>query len=188
MTAVLRDLRLALRKLGREPRFTALAVIILALGLGAAVTMFSLVNTYVLRSLPYPEADRLVWLHRTVDGKRAGQGHSAVALRDFQRQSQVFESVAGLAWRDPLLEQPGQTPVSVWGVDVTSDFLNVLRVKPHLGRGFLPEEGQPGRDRVVMVSTRFWQERLGGDPGIIGRQLRLDGESHTIVGVLARSE
>jgi predicted permease len=185
MAAVLRDLRLALRRLGREPRFTALAVIILALGLGAAVTMFSLVNTYVLRSLPYPEADRLVWLHRTVDGKRAGQGHSATALREFQRHNQVFESVAGLAWRDPLLEQPGQTPVSVWGVDVTSDFLNVLRVKPRLGRGFLPEEGQPGRDRVVMVSTRFWQERLGSDPGIIGRQIRLDGESHTIVGVLA---
>jgi putative ABC transport system permease protein len=182
---MLGELRSALRALGRQPRFTALAVIILALGLGAAVTMFSLVNALVLRALPYPEAERLVFLFGAVDGKRAGTAHSLAAFREYQRQDQVFESVVAFRWRDPVLELPGQTPASVWGLDVTADFLKVLRVEPRLGRGFLRGEDQQGSPRVAIISTRFWQERLGGDPAVIGRQIRLDGDVHTVVGVMA---
>jgi predicted permease len=180
-----RELRLAARRLWRRPGFTALAVVILALGLGASVTMFSLVNALVLRALPYPEAERLVFLFAAADGKRAGTAHSLAAFREYQRQDQVFESVAAFRWREPVLEQPGQTPASIWGLDVSADFLNVLRVQPRLGRGFLPGEDQPGRPRVAIVSTRFWQDRLGGDPGVIGRPIRLDGQTHTVVGVMA---
>ena len=180
-----RELRLAVRRLWRRPGFTALAVVILALGLGASVTMFSLVNALVLRALPYPEAERLVFLFGAADGKRAGTAHSLAAFREYQRQDQVFESVAAFRWREPVLEQPGQTPASLWGLDVTADFLRVLRVEPRLGRGFLPGEDRPGGQRVAIISTRFWQDRLGGDPGIIGRQIRLDGEVHTVVGVMS---
>jgi putative ABC transport system permease protein len=182
---MLADLRRALRTLWRQPGFTALSVAILALGLGASVTMYSLVNTLVLRALPYPEPHRLVQLERRSAAGRPTGGHSPVGLAFYQRQPQLFEAVAAYAWRDPVLELPGQAPVTVWGVDVSAGFLDVLKVKPRLGRGFSQNEDQPGHDRVAIISTRLWQGRFASDPGIIGRQIRLMGQIHTVVGVMS---
>ena len=145
---MLDDLRRALRSLWRQPGFTALSVAILALGLGASVTMFSLVSTLVLRALPYPEPDRLVQLERRSAAGLPSGAHSAADLLAYRQQSQVFEAVAAYAWQEPVLEVPGQAPVSVWGVHVSAGFLDVLKVKPRLGRGFFPDEDRAGNDQV----------------------------------------
>jgi putative ABC transport system permease protein len=182
---MIRDLRLATRGLLRQPGFSVLAVVILALGLGAATAMFSVVDALFLRALPYADADRLVRLHRTVGADSADKLHSVGAFYEYRAQSAVFEGVAAVHLRDTSLTiEPGQAPDMIWGTVVTADYFDVHKVRPRLGRVFLPEEYQAGRDRVVVLSTQLWQSRFGSDPSIVGRKVQLDGEAFTVVGVM----
>jgi putative ABC transport system permease protein len=184
---VLADLRLAMRRLRRQPGFSALAITILALGLGAATAMFSLVDGLLLRPLPFGDADRLVRIHRTLGGgpDSGDKGPSVGAFLAYRALTDVFAGVAAIDMRDTRFEgQPGEPPDMLWAAGVTPDFFDVLQVRPHLGRSFLPDEYQRGRDHVVLLSTQLWQTRFGGDPAILGRQIRLDDQSYTVVGVM----
>jgi predicted permease len=177
------DLRLAARRLVRQPGFSALAVAILAVGLGVTTTVFSLFNAILLRPAPFPQSERLVRVYRTV-GRDKAFAHSVPSLRDQREQNTVFQGMAGFSWRNFGLAEAGGPPERLQGMQVTADFFPVLEARPQLGRLFLPEEDQPGRNQVVVLSAELWQGRFGGDPGVVGRQLRLDGETVTVVGVM----
>jgi predicted permease len=182
---MLRDLRLALRRLLHQPGFSALAVIILALGLGAATAMFSLVDALYRRPLPFAEADRLVRIHRPVSADQVDGFHSAGAFLQYRGLTEVFEGVAAITLVDTAMEiEPGQTPDVTRGTRVTADYFEVFKVRPRLGRLFLPQEYQPGQHRVLLLSSQLWSSRFGGDPNVVGRQVRLWGTPYTVVGIM----
>lgn len=187
METLLQDVRFGLRMLARSPSFTAVAVLTLALGIGANTAIFTVISAVLLRPLPYKDPDRLVMVYNTVPDEPGVRINPAPADGlDWKAQNQVFEDMAILDWDiDPALSQAGE-PVKVPGLGVSANFFSLLGVKPALGRAFLPEEDQPSRDNVVVLSYGLWQRRLGADPGIIGKAMRLDGESFTVVGVMPK--
>jgi predicted permease len=183
---LLQDLRYGLRMLMRNPGFTIVAVLALALGIGANTAIFSVVNTVLLRPLPYknPEALMTVWEDATHMGFPFNTPSPANFL-DWREQSTVFEGMAALAQRSFNLTGAGE-PERFDGRKVSANLFTILGVEPILGRTFRPEEDQPG-SRVVIFSHGVWQRRFGGDPGIIGRPVNLDGESYTVIGVMPRT-
>ncbi len=177
-------MRYGWRGLLKSPGFTVVAVLSLALGIGANTAIFSLVHTVLLKSLPYHEPDRLVmvWEDQSAAGFPRNMAAPANFL-DWKQQNQAFESMAALDWREFNLTGDGR-PEKVIAYGVTSDFFPLLGVKPWLGRTFLPEEDKPGANRVVVLSHTFWQSRFGGDRGIIGKEILLNGENHVVIGVM----
>jgi putative ABC transport system permease protein len=181
---MLRELRLALRRLNRQRGFTALAVLILALGLGATTTMFSLVSA-AMRPMTLPDPDRLVRVNVGVGSQASGYlFFPPFVFRHLRAHNDLFDGMAAIQLRRRGLGAPGQPPQPAWTLDVTADFFPLLGMGPALGRVFLPEEDQPGRNRVVVLSHGAWQERFGGDPGIVGRSLQLGAQTVTVVGVM----
>jgi len=180
------DVRYALRTLRTTPGFTLGAVLVLMLGIGANTMMFSLVNATMLRPLPLPDPDRLmtVWTTRVEDPSVFGIT-SLPNYRDWQARNHVFEDIAlfDSAGRGYNLTSHGE-PEQVPGVRVTATFFPVLGVQPMLGRTFLAEEEEPGRDRVVVLSYGLWVRRYAADAAIVGRTIRVDGEPYTVVGVM----
>jgi len=187
----LSDLLFAARMMRKAPVFTAVAVLTLALGIGANATIFSVINATLLKALPFPEPDRLVLVFQT-----HGRGPddinivSAPNFWDWQRRNSVFECMAVFdsAGKGYSLGAGGDRleAEQVSGLRVSSDFFAVLGVKPFLGREFMPEEETAGRDRVVILSHGLWERRYGADRGIVGRPIRIDGESSIVVGVMPR--
>ena len=180
------DLRYGLRMLLRSKSFTAIAVLALALGIGANSAIFSVVNTVLLRPLPYKNPDALmtVWEDATHMGFPFNTPSPANFI-DWRDQNTVFEGMAALAQRSFNLTGAGE-PERFDGRRVSANLFTLLGVQPELGRGFLPEEDQPGT-RVVILSHGVWQRRFGGDRGIVGKPLTLDGESYTVVGVMPKT-
>ena len=184
METLLKDFRYGIRSLLKRPSFTAIAVITLALGIGANAAIFSLVNAVLLRSLPLADPDRLVMIWE--DASFVGFPRNTPAPAnyvDWKTQSQVF---SGMAAQDTLsfnLTGDGE-PEKVEAFGVTADFFPLLGVKPALGRVFTKEEDTPGANKVVILNHTLWQQRYGGEQDIIGRQLLLDGEKYTVVGVM----
>src|SRR5580704_8426826 len=177
-----RDLVFGFRLLWKDPGFTTVAVLALALGIGANTAIFSVVYATLLAPLPYHEPDRIVMVWSHVAG--SNNGVSAGDFLDWQRQNSTFESVA--AWTGTALSlNSGSQPEQIQGSACTPQFLHVLGQPMLLGRDFLPEEGQVGKEHVAVLSYRLWQDRFGGDKNIIGQQLRLNGEQYAVVGVLA---
>src|SRR5262245_40412565 len=172
---MIQDLRFGLRMLFKNPGFTAVAVLTLALGIGANTAMFSVLNTYLFRPLPYPDSDRLVRIFRTSPHSQSWP-HSPGNFFAHNEQNNVFESMAAFSSIRPNLANPGEPAERLQGITATSDFFAVLSVQPALGRVFTPEEHEPGSDTVAVISDRFWTGRFGSDPNIIGRTLRLDGQ------------
>src|SRR5256714_7554455 len=177
------NLRFAFRSLLRSPGFTFLAIITLGLGLGATTAMFSIVNTVLLKPLPYPQNEQLQRLDRVTPQNPQGRVSPADYL-DLQREMQPYGEIGAYALGDTSLSEPGQPAEVVRALRITSNLLTVLRVQPQLGRNFLPREDTPGNDRVVILSQRCWQQRFGAARDIIGHTIRVDGEPHEIVGVL----
>ncbi|WP_224362168.1 ABC transporter permease [Hyalangium versicolor] len=178
------DLRHALRALRRTPGFTLTAILSLALGLGATNAMFAVVNGVLLRPPPYAEPDRLVLVWTTSPSRNMTRLPSSEPdFRDFRRQAQAFEEISAYSTGDHSL-QTAEVPERVRGLSVAGDMLKVLKVHPALGRGFLPEEEIFGQHRVVLISQGLWKRRFGKDPAVLGKSLNLDGQEHTIVGVL----
>ncbi|MET0537038.1 MAG: ABC transporter permease, partial [Xanthobacteraceae bacterium] len=167
----------------RSPGFTLLAVITLGLGIGANTAMFSVLNSLLLKPLPYPESAELDRIDRATTQNPQGRLSPADFL-DLQRERQGYGEVAGYSLGDTSLSQPGQPAEMVRAMRATTNLFATLRVQPQLGRDFIPREGLPGNDRVVIISERCWQNRFGGRADVIGRTLRIDGEPHEIVGVL----
>ena len=185
MDGWLQDLRFGARSLLRRPGFTAAATATLALGIGATVAIFSVVNGVLLRPLPYPQPDRLVYLRQvdTRDGSAsAGVDHPDVR---FWREEVPGLAVAGYATIRPTLTGTGTDgePEAIHGARVTSGLLSVFGLEPALGRDVTAQEDVPGGPNVLVISYAFWQGRLGGDPDVVGRSLTLDGEAWEIVGV-----
>src|SRR6266700_2565383 len=176
------DLRFALRQLRESPAFTLIAVITLALGIGLNTAIFSLINDLFLRGLPFKEPERL--LHVYSNARERNLLELAVSIPRFQhyREAQkIFDGFAGENNVPFTLTGLGD-PVQLFGGKVTSNYFDVLGVKPIRGRNFLPEEEESAD--VAMVTENFWRKRMGGDPNVIGRSSTLDGVPHTIVGVL----
>jgi putative ABC transport system permease protein len=180
------DLRFGLRMLLRTPAFTAIAVLALALGIGANSAIFSVVNTVLLRPLPYknPDALMMLWEDATHLGFPINTPAPANFI-DWRDQNTVFEGMAAMAQSSFNLTGTGE-PERFRGRRVSANLFSLLGVEPQLGRGFRAEEDQPG-SRVVILGYGMWQRRFAGDPGIIGRPLNLNGEAYTVVGVMPRT-
>jgi predicted permease len=181
---IIQDIRFGLRMLVKSPTFTVVAVIALALGIGANSAIFSVVNTVLLRPLPYQDPDRLVMVWE--DNSRHGYPRDTPAAAnyiDWRDQNQVFEGMAATAEMSFNLTGAGE-PERIDGKRVSANLFNLLGVEPYLGRAFSSEEDQPGGGRVVILSHGLWQRRFGSDMKIIGQSLNLNGESYTVVGVM----
>src|SRR5215217_1680410 len=185
MSSLFNDLRFGLRMMVRNPVFTAIAIITLALGIGANTAIFSVVDAVLLRPLPYPDADRLVFLWSTMNAH--GVPQSGSALPDYQGwrdHNKVFDGLGGFYYGDFNLATENEPPERIQGAYITSNLFAVLQVPPALGRTFVPEEEQFGRHRVVLLSDKLWQRRFGGAPNIVGREIRLGGAPYTVAGVM----
>jgi putative ABC transport system permease protein len=183
-----RDLRYAARGLAREPGFAAVAVLTLGLAIGANTAIFSVADALLLRPLPLPRADRLVLLVRNFS---AGKTDSISVPKFFffrERMQRVFSSTAAYESLGTGFNLVGDgLPERLRGAHVTTGFFPTAGVQPMLGRNFLPEEDRPGGRRAVVLSHRLWVRRFAADPRILGRQLVLNGESYTVVGVMPAS-
>lgn len=183
----LRDFRFAIRVLLRTPAFTATVVLTLALGIGAATTIFSLIDTILLRPLPYPNAGRLVAIHEMKPGD--GEMRTPVApgrLEDWQQLNRAFVALAGSS-ADVMTDNTGTAPERLEAAFVSPRFFAVLSTPPKLGRAFAAEEERAGGPTAVVISEGFWKRRFGSDPGVLGRSLRLMGTNYVIVGVMPAS-
>ena len=186
MESLLSDIRYALRTWIGNPAFTAIAVLTLALGIGANTTMFSVVNATILRRLPFPEPERLATLWKgPVNNADRLNIVSMPNFRDWQERSRTLESLAlfDSAGRGYNLTGQGEAE-QVSGVRVTASFFTVLGVRPLLGRTFTSEEEMPGNDRVVVLSHGLWTRRYAADPSIVGRTIDINSRAHTVVGVM----
>src|SRR5262245_51002802 len=178
------DLKFAFRQLLKSPAFTIVAVLALALGIGANSAIFSVVNGVLLRPLSFAEPERVVWLHES--NLKLGFPVFSIApgtFLDWQAQNHVFESLAATGSSDFNLTGLDK-PQGVLAGRVSATLFPLLRVRPTLGRVFLPEEDAPGRNDLVLLSRSFWQRQFGGDDKIIGKQLTLNGQTRTILGVV----
>jgi putative ABC transport system permease protein len=183
MLTLWQDLRFAARMLRTNPGFTAVAVLALALGVGANTAIFSVINGVLLRPQPYSEPERLVSLWLTPTGEREEGFASFKDVADWRAQTRSFEEVASFRHTTYTLNGVGE-PQRVEAMRVSAGFFPLLRVQPAAGRAFRPEEDVPGGENVVVISHEFWQRSFGGDRGVLGRRLLLNAQPHTVVGVL----
>ncbi|HSE98930.1 MAG TPA: ABC transporter permease [Blastocatellia bacterium] len=182
MQTLLADLRYAVRIALKNPGFTLVAVTALALGVGAATAIFSVVNAVLLRPLPYGDPDRIVLVTET--GASGDERWAAPAdFIDWAEQNQVFESIGAMRWWSANLTGAGE-PERVQGALISVGLFDVFGVRPALGRTFIEDEGREGRDSVVLLSHALWQRRFGGDPDIVGKSVSLNGASLTVIGVM----
>ena len=185
MGTFVKDLRYGLRMMAKNPGFTAVAVLTLALGIGVSTTLFSVVNGVLLNPLPYPQPDRLVALYsRTADSPRWSIPYPN--FLDWVRDNRSFSALAAYREEDYNLTGMGE-PERVAGEMVSASFFPVLGVKPALGRTFLPEEDQVGARPVVLISDSLWKRKFGSAPDAVGKTLTLSGAGYTIVGVIPAS-
>jgi predicted permease len=185
---LLQDLKYALRTLARDRGFTTVAILILALGIGANIAVFSVVNTLLLRPLPFPGSEQLVRiLERDPKGGESSMTYSTDAMQEFQAKNRSFQQVTGyFAFSGPdnnKLMGNGQ-PQPVTGLMVAGNFFPTLGVAPILGRNFSTEETLKNSRPVAMLSYPFWKRQFGGNPGIVGQTMDIDGQQVTVVGVL----
>jgi putative ABC transport system permease protein len=179
-----RDVRFGLRMLARSPGFTMVALITMALGIGATTAIFSVVNGVLLKPMPYPEAERIVYLAEN----NLSRGWPTFALSplnfsDWQEQNRSLELMATYQSRS-VTYTGGERPRRLAAYEVSEEYLQVLGGGPVVGRGFAEEDMGPNREGVVLLDHGFWQESFGGDPEVLGRSMVLDGEPYTIIGVL----
>jgi len=190
MNGMFQDLRFAVRQLLKSPGFAAVAVITLALGIGANTAIFSVVNGVLLRPLPFKDADELVRIWHTPPA-RSFPGMttfsvSAANYVDWERQNQVFERMAIYTGHGFTLTGGGK-PQQLFACAATYGFFKTLGVQPMLGREFSPQEDQPGHSDVVILSYRLWQEQFGSNPAIVNQKINLDGHNVLVAGVMPRS-
>jgi putative ABC transport system permease protein len=178
MDTLIQDLRYSLRQLSKNPGFTLVAVITLALGIGANTAIFSVVNAVLLRALPYAEPDRLV-----VPLREGHSGNTPATFLDWKRDNHVFENMGAAEVWSPNLTGIDK-PEEIDGLHVTSDIFPVLGVRPILGRWFTADDDVLGRDHKVVLSYGFWQRRFGGSKDVIGRTIEFNGVPYDIVGVM----
>ena len=184
MSTLLQDLRFGVRMLMKNPGFTAVAVLTLALGIGANTAIFSVVNAVLFRQLPYRDAGQLVivWEQNLPRGWHTNTV-SAANFDDWKSQNTVFSDMAAVDPTSFNLTGIGE-PMEIEGERVTANLFTLLGVQPMRGRGFSAADDNPSSPLAAVISYGLWQRNFGGDPGVIGRQISLDGRSHTIVGIM----
>ncbi len=182
MSKVWQDVRYALRSLAKSPGFTAIAVLTLALGIGANTAIFSVVYGALLSPLPYPEPDQLVMVWSTVRGNN--NSVSAGDYLDWKRENSAFQDLLAFTGGSFSLSGSGKPEVVQTRI-LSPGWFNLQGIPFFLGRDFRADEGTVGQDQVVVMTHQFWKERFGGDPQIIGHELRLDGHPYSVIGVLA---
>lgn len=187
MTGALQDLRYALRQLRKNPGFTLIAVITLALGIGANSAIFSVIDAVLLRPLPFHAPSRLVAVSATEPGRRDNIGVSYPTFLDWRAQNHVFEGLSVFREDDFTLTGRGE-PAHLTGAVVSANLMSVLGVLPAIGRAFIPAEDQPGGTGLpVILSHNLWQDRFGSNPKIVGQSLTLGGQTFAVVGVMPAS-
>ena len=177
------DLRFALRQLRKSPGFTSVAVLTLALGIGVATAMFSVIYATVLRPLPFPEPDRILYVE-THAAATYTQPASWPGYIEEREQNHTFENLAGFNSYSGVNIDTGSQILHLRNTATSDHFFDVLGAKPLIGRTFLPGEEQDGRNSVAVLSYEVWQQYFGGDTGVLGRSVRIDGFPYTIVGVM----
>ena len=184
MERVLQNIRYGLRMLRKQPGFTAVAVLALALGVGANTAIFSVVNGVLLRPLPYTDPDNLVMVWESnIPRSRLTNVASPANYLDWKRQTQTLDPLAALVQIQLNLTSEGD-PVELDAQYVTTNFFDTLGVQPARGRGFTEEEGQTGKDQVAVLSHNLWQQRFGGSDEVLGRAITLNGRSFTVIGIM----
>jgi putative ABC transport system permease protein len=182
-----RDLRFALRSLAKMPGFTAIAIVVIAVGIGANTAVFSVINTVLLKPLTYPDPQSLVQLMNT-GPEGTFSGANVPKFNIWHQQSSIFQCTAGYDQGGAGLNLTGgNDPEQVQGIHVTADYFRLFGAPILAGRTFTPGEDSPHGGKVVVLSYGLWKRRFGGDPGIIGRNIQLDGQPYVVVGVIARS-
>jgi putative ABC transport system permease protein len=184
MENLFKDIRYGVRSLLKRPGFTAVALITLALGIGANSAMFTVVNAVLLRPLPYPEPERIVLL----EGINPAQGitlsnMSVPDFADWQNQNTVFDQMAGFVSGGVLLSSGDETE-RVRGASVTADFFPLFRSNASVGRTFQADDSQSGRESTAVLSYGLWQRRFGADRNVVGSKVMLSGKNTTVVGVM----
>jgi len=183
MNGLLQDMRYALRQLRKNPGFTVVAVLTLALGIGANTAIFSVIETVLLRPLPFGAPDRLVWLNGKFP-QSDGAGVSPPDFRDYRADNKTFERLAAMGYIAFPANLAGDKPEQVLTTIVSASFFDTLGTRPLLGRDFLPSDEQVNLPQVAILGYGLWQRGFGGDRDIVGRNVRIDSQSLTIVGVL----
>ncbi|MGH9611726.1 MAG: ADOP family duplicated permease, partial [Bryobacteraceae bacterium] len=179
------DIQYALRMLRKNPGFTAVAILSLALGLGANTAIFSVVNAVLLRPLPYPESGRLVWVAISFPSFHGDEMMTDVDYAEWSLHNHTFSGIAAYGQHSCVVTG-GASPESIHCGFATQNLLPILRVEPILGRDFIPPEDKPGGPKVAILGYGLWQRRFGGDRGVAGKPITIDGEIRTIVGVMPR--
>ena len=177
------DVIYGLRTLRKSPGFTAVAVLTLALGIGANTAIFSVINAVLLEPLPFGDPDAIVAVYESPPDRFSPSFFSPGMYLDWKEHNDVFESMSVISGTGRILTGEGE-PEQLLGVEVAPEFFSLLRVPPLLGRGFLPGEDLPGNDQVVVLSYGLWQRRFGGDPDVVNRTVTLTGKSCIVVGVM----
>ncbi len=189
MDTFLKDLRFGLRMLAKSRSVTVIAIIALALGIGATTSIFSFVDAVIIRRLPYPHPQQLVGLGEDRIQKNAGYiqtGVSPLNVIDIQRANHVFQQVGYYLWTEYTLSS-GVPPERLDGVRISPNLLALLGIQPAIGRGFTMQEAQPGRDHEAILNFSLWQKRFGGKRDIVGHAVELDGEPYTVIGIMPRN-
>lgn len=181
MNTLLQDLRYAVRQFFKNPGFTVVAVLALALGIGATTTIFSVVNTVLLRPLPFAQPETLATIWELRDNEQSVASYPNFA--DWREQARSFEHIAAYTASSAVVTG-GDEAEKIEGLVVSADLFPLLRVQPAVGRVFTSKDDQPGRDRVVVLSQGFWQRRYGGSRDIIGREILISGRKYTVLGVM----
>ncbi|HEX2523891.1 MAG TPA: ABC transporter permease, partial [Terriglobia bacterium] len=180
---MLNDFRYAIRLLRKNPGFTTAAVLTLALGIGANTAIFSVLHAVLLRALPYREPDRLVAAWQMNLERQQRDKVTCGDYSDWKERNHVFEDMA-YSMDEPYTLTGMGSPLSVAGFQFSTNLFSLLGAQPFLGRTFLPEDGQPGKDRVVVLSHRLWEKLFGSDREVVGRSVQLNGNVYTIIGVM----
>ena len=183
MNTLLQDLRFGVRMLLKHPGVSIVAVITLALGIGANTAIFSVVNAVLLRPLTYKDPDRLVSLWENVPAQGRWRA-SPANFHDWKKQNTLFEDMSAYGGSSMSLTGDGGDPEQLVGTRVSSGYFAVVGVEPMLGRSFSVEEYEVGKDQVVILGNAFWKRRYAGDPNVVNRKITLDGNSYTVVGVM----
>jgi predicted permease len=184
LESVFADVRYALRGMRKNPGFSAVAVLTLALGLSANTTIFSLVSMLFFQPLPVKDAERLVVVLQQYPKDEFPRGLSWADYQDYRAQVQEFSDVLAIFFRPAHLSLEGRTPDRTWIEAVSGNYFAMLGIEPMSGRLFLPGEGErPGADPIVVLAHHYWRTRLGADPGIVGRSMVINGRAFTVIGI-----
>ncbi|HEV8168889.1 MAG TPA: ABC transporter permease, partial [Pyrinomonadaceae bacterium] len=185
MDSLIKDIRYGFRGLLKRPGFTVIALVALALGIGANTAIFSLVNAVVIRPLPFPEPDQLVWVFGNIRNGGSRASVSPLDFVDYRNQNKTFEQFAasGTSPRPMNLTGTGE-PERLMASAVTGNYFDTFKVYPALGRGFSLENEKTGQDQVAVLSHAFWQKRFAGDPDIVNKTIILDSKPYQVIGVM----